>query len=33
VAGLHIIVHADELDEVSDFYQRKGKFDELIALL
>lgn len=33
VAGLNIIVHADELDEVSEFYQRKGKFDQLQALL
>eukprot|EP00958_Prasinococcus_capsulatus_P003761 scaffold346_cov387-Prasinococcus_capsulatus_cf.AAC.4 len=33
LCGLNIIVQADELEEVSDFYQARGKFDELIALM
>ncbi|MEW5310804.1 MAG: hypothetical protein WDW38_002565 [Sanguina aurantia] len=33
LCGLNIIVNADDLEEVSDFYQRGGHFDELIALL
>ncbi|KXZ42859.1 hypothetical protein GPECTOR_114g310 [Gonium pectorale] len=33
LCGLAIIVNADELDEVSETYQRKGHFDELIALM
>lgn len=33
LCGLNIIVNADDLDEVSEFYQRKGHFEELIGLL
>lgn len=33
LCGLNIIVNADDLEEVSDFYQRRGYFEELIALL
>lgn len=33
LCGLAIIVNADELEEVSEFYERKGHFDELIALM
>ena len=32
-SSLHIIVHADELDELIEYYQSRGYFDELIALL
>merc|ERR1719219_688916 len=32
-AGLHIVVHADELDELIQFYQNRGHFNELIAML
>ena len=33
VCGLNIIVHADELDEICKYYQKKGKFEELISLM
>ena len=33
LCGLNIIVNADDLEEVSEFYQRRGLFEELIALL
>ncbi|EIE26635.1 clathrin heavy chain [Coccomyxa subellipsoidea C-169] len=33
LCGLNIIVNADDLEEVSEFYQRRGYFEELIALL
>eukprot|EP00211_Chloroparvula_japonica_P000498 CAMPEP_0119134882 /NCGR_PEP_ID=MMETSP1310-20130426/18147_1 /TAXON_ID=464262 /ORGANISM="Genus nov. species nov., Strain RCC2339" /LENGTH=1640 /DNA_ID=CAMNT_0007125725 /DNA_START=25 /DNA_END=4944 /DNA_ORIENTATION=+ len=33
LCGLSIIVQADELEEVSRFYQDKGRFEELLALL
>eukprot|EP00899_Mesostigma_viride_P014185 jgi/Mesvir1/22768/Mv14160-RA.1 len=33
LCGLQIIVQAEELDEVSQFYQRKGCFDEVISLM
>ncbi|GAV05648.1 hypothetical protein RvY_15748 [Ramazzottius varieornatus] len=33
VAGLHIVVHADELEELINYYQDRGYFEELIALL
>ena len=33
LCGLNIIINADDLEEVSDFYQRRGHFDELIALM
>jgi len=31
--GLHIIVHADELDDVIRYYESRGFFEELMALL
>ena len=31
--GLHIVVHADELQEVIDYYQKKEKADQLMELL
>ena len=33
ICGLHIVVHADELEELINYYQNRGHFDELIALL
>eukprot|EP01118_Nematostelium_gracile_P004199 TRINITY_DN1492_c0_g1_i3.p1 TRINITY_DN1492_c0_g1~~TRINITY_DN1492_c0_g1_i3.p1 ORF type:complete len:1689 (-),score=583.76 TRINITY_DN1492_c0_g1_i3:132-5015(-) len=33
VAGLHIISHGDELEEVLRVYETRGHFDELISLL
>eukprot|EP00043_Microstomoeca_roanoka_P006604 m.64179 g.64179 ORF g.64179 m.64179 type:complete len:1667 (-) comp13482_c1_seq1:229-5229(-) len=33
ICGLHIIVHADELDEVINFYLTRGHFNELMSLL
>uniref|UniRef100_A0A914HD52 Clathrin heavy chain n=1 Tax=Globodera rostochiensis TaxID=31243 RepID=A0A914HD52_GLORO len=33
ICGLHIVVHADELDELITYYQNRAHFDELIALL
>ncbi|PSC73488.1 clathrin heavy chain [Micractinium conductrix] len=33
LCGLHIIINADDLMEVSDFYQSRGHFEELITLL
>jgi len=33
LCGLNIIINADDLEEVSEFYQRRGFFEELIALL
>eukprot|EP00798_Chlamydomonas_sp_ICE-L_P023296 gene23296-30532_t len=33
LCGLSIIINADELDEVSEYYQRLGYYEELIALL
>ncbi|EGD82238.1 clathrin [Salpingoeca rosetta] len=33
ICGLHIVVHADELDEVINYYLSRGHFHELIALL
>ncbi|GMS88450.1 hypothetical protein PENTCL1PPCAC_10625, partial [Pristionchus entomophagus] len=33
MGGLHIVVHADELQELIDFYQDRGHFEELIGLL
>eukprot|EP01027_Heterolobosea_sp_BB2_P023662 GEZU01035605.1.p1 GENE.GEZU01035605.1~~GEZU01035605.1.p1 ORF type:complete len:1686 (+),score=716.16 GEZU01035605.1:148-5205(+) len=33
ICGLHIIVHADELEELINYYESQGYFDELIALL
>jgi len=33
LCGLSIIVNADDLEDVSEFYQQRGKFSELIALM
>ena len=33
MCGLHIVVHADELEELINHYQDRGFFEELIALL
>jgi len=33
LCGLNIIVQADELEEISDFYQAKGQFEHLLALM
>ncbi|DBA67143.1 hypothetical protein WJX79_007694 [Trebouxia sp. C0005] len=33
LCGLNIIINADDLEEVSQFYQQRGFFDELIALM
>ena len=33
LCGLNIIVQADELDQISEYYQVRGKFDELLALM
>lgn len=33
MCGLHIVVHADELEDLINYYQDRGHFDELIGLL
>lgn len=33
MCGLHIVVHADELEDLINYYQNKGHFDELISLM
>ncbi|KAH6555179.1 hypothetical protein KP509_1Z275900 [Ceratopteris richardii] len=33
ICGLNIIIQVDDLDEVSDYYQNRGRFDELITLM
>ncbi|VDK49477.1 unnamed protein product [Anisakis simplex] len=33
MCGLHIVVHADELEELNNYYQERGYFEELIGLL
>ena len=33
MCGLHIVVHADELEELINFYQSQGYFEELISLM
>lgn len=33
ICGLHIVVHADELEELIWYYEERGYFEELIALL
>lgn len=33
MCGLNIVVHADELEELINYYQNRGYFEELIALL
>jgi clathrin heavy chain len=33
MCGMHIVVHADELQELIAYYQQRGHFEELITLL
>lgn len=33
MCGLHIVVHADELEDLINYYQNRGYFEELISLL
>lgn len=33
LCGLSIIVNADDLEEVSDFYQSSGHWEELVSLM
>ncbi|KXJ29012.1 clathrin heavy chain 1 [Exaiptasia diaphana] len=33
MCGLHIVVHADELEELINHYQNRGYFEELISLM
>ncbi|KAF8763341.1 Clathrin heavy chain like protein [Argiope bruennichi] len=33
MCGLHIVVHADELEDLINYYQDRGYFEELISLL
>ncbi|XP_013785578.1 clathrin heavy chain 1-like [Limulus polyphemus] len=33
MCGLHIVVHADELEDLINYYQDRGYFEELICLL
>lgn len=33
MCGLHIVVHADELEDLINYYQERGYFEELISLL
>lgn len=33
ICGLHIVIHADELEELISYYQEQGYFEELIMLL
>lgn len=33
MCGLHIVVHADELEELINYYQERGYYEELISLL
>lgn len=33
VCGLHIVVHADELEDLINYYQNKGHYNELITLM
>ena len=33
ICGLHIVVHAEELDGLVRFYEDRGHFDEIIALI
>lgn len=33
ICGMHIVIHADELEELIIYYQDRGYFEELIALL
>ena len=33
MCGLHIVVHADELEDLINYYQDRGYFEELMTLL
>jgi clathrin heavy chain len=33
ICGLNVIVQVDDLEEVSEYYQNRGRFDELISLM
>ena len=33
MCGLHIVVHADELEDLINYYQDRGFFEELMSLL
>eukprot|EP01094_Clydonella_sp_ATCC50884_P017852 TRINITY_DN3190_c0_g1_i1.p1 TRINITY_DN3190_c0_g1~~TRINITY_DN3190_c0_g1_i1.p1 ORF type:complete len:1694 (+),score=825.21 TRINITY_DN3190_c0_g1_i1:167-5248(+) len=33
ICGLHIVIHADELEQVVDFYEARGHTEELLALI
>ncbi|CAL1614921.1 unnamed protein product [Knipowitschia caucasica] len=33
ICGLHIVIHADELEDLIGFYQERGHFQELMSLL
>ena len=33
MCGLHIVVHADELEDLINYYQDRGFFEELMILL
>ncbi|XP_075584881.1 clathrin heavy chain [Dermatophagoides farinae] len=33
MCGLHIVVHADELEDLINYYQSRGYFEELISML
>ncbi|KAF4365735.1 hypothetical protein G4B88_009458 [Cannabis sativa] len=33
ICGLNIIIQVDDLEEVSEYYQNRGRFDELISLM
>jgi clathrin heavy chain len=33
MCGLHIVVHADELEDLNNYYQERGYFEELMSLL
>lgn len=33
MCGLHIVVHADELEDLINYYQDRGYFEELMSLL
>lgn len=33
MCGMHIVVHADELQDLINYYQDRGYFEELIGLL
>ena len=33
VCSLHIVIHADELEDLIDFYECRGHFNELISLV